>query len=164
VLVIADTSPLNYLVWIEAEQILPQLYGRIVTPPEVVGELRAPDAPDSVRSWAKDLPNWVEVRTPDSLLRSDPRWRSLDPGERAALALAAAHQPSILLIDERAGAAIARAEGFSVTGTLGVLDEAARNRLISLPNAIDRLKRTSFRYPARLIERLLIEDAHRQLQ
>ena len=38
-LAIADTSPLNYLVWIEAEQVLPRLFGRIVPPPEVVGEM-----------------------------------------------------------------------------------------------------------------------------
>jgi predicted nucleic acid-binding protein len=98
----------------------------------------------------------------DPVLRDDPRWRVLDPGERAALALAA-RQPSILLIDERAGAGIARAQGFPVTGTLGVLDEAARRQLISLPKAIERLKRTSFRYPKAVVERLLEEDARRRL-
>jgi predicted nucleic acid-binding protein len=123
-LVIADTSPLNYLAWIEAVEILPQLYGKVVIPPEVRDELLATDAPAVVRSWAGDLPGWVEVCASDPVLRDDPRWRVLDLGERAALALAA-RQPSVLLIDERAGAGIARAQGFSVTGTLGVLDEAA---------------------------------------
>jgi predicted nucleic acid-binding protein len=65
-------------------------------------------------------------------------------------------------MDERAGTEIARAQGFSVTGTLGVLDEAARRQLISLPAAIDRLKRTSFRYPKAVVERLLVEDAWRR--
>jgi predicted nucleic acid-binding protein len=65
------------------------------------------------------------------------------------------------LIDERAGTEIARAQGFSVTGTLGVPDEAARRGLISLPNAIERLKETSFRYPRAVVERLLEEDARR---
>src|ERR1039457_4526742 len=134
-LVIADTSPLNYLAWIEAVEILPQLYGKVVIPPEVRDELLATDAPAVVRSRAGDLPGWVEVCALDPVLRDDPRWRVLDPGERAALALAA-RQPSILLIDERAGAGIARAQGFPVTGTLGVLDEAARRQLISLPKAI----------------------------
>jgi predicted nucleic acid-binding protein len=64
-------------------------------------------------------------------------------------------------MDERAGTMIARAQGFLVTGTLGVLDEAARRRLISLPEAIHRLKRTSFRYPKAVVERLLEEDARR---
>jgi predicted nucleic acid-binding protein len=116
-----------------------------------------------VRSWARDLPSWAEVCASDPVLRDDPRWRVLDLGERAALALAAARQPSILLIDERAGAEIARAQGFAVTGTLGVLDEAARRQSISLPEAIERLKRTSFRYPKAVVERLLEDDARRRL-
>ena len=94
-------------------------------------------------------------------MRDDPRWQSLDLGERAALALAIERQPSVLLIDERAGSAIARSLGLPVTGTLGVLDEAARQKLISLPDAIDRLKRTSFRYPEAIVSRLLEEDARR---
>jgi predicted nucleic acid-binding protein len=85
----------------------------------------------------------------------------LDLGERAALALATVRRPSVLLMDERAGSAIARGLGLSVIGTLGVLDEAARQKLISLPGAIDRLKRTSFRYPKVIVARLLEEDARR---
>lgn len=164
-LAVADTSPLNYLVWIEAEHLLPRLYSKIVIPLEVRAELLAPDAPPAVRSWARKLPawvDWVEVCTPDPALLDDRRWRSLDLGERAALALATVRQPAVLLIDERAGATIARSQGFAVIGTLGVLDEAARHEFISLPEAIDRLKRTSFRYPTAVVERLLIEDARRR--
>jgi len=87
---------------------------------------------------------------------------SLDLGERAALALAVARQPSILLIDERKGAEVTRAQGLPVTGTLGILDEAARRELISLPEAVERLKQTSFRYPKTIVERLLAEDAKRR--
>lgn len=64
-------------------------------------------------------------------------------------------------MDERVGTKIARAQGFAVTGTLGVLDEAALRQLISLPEVIGRLKRTSFRYPKAVVERLLEEDALR---
>ena len=146
-LVVADTSPFDYLVWIEAEHIQPPLYSKIVIPREVRAELLAPDAPPAVRCWARNLSAWVEVCAPDPALLDDRRWRSLDLGRRAALALATIRQPAVLLIDERAGATIARSQGFTVVGTLGVLDEAARHGLISLPEAIDHLKRTSFRYP-----------------
>jgi predicted nucleic acid-binding protein len=66
----------------------------------------------------------------------------------------------VLLIDERAGAEIARAQGFMVT--LGVLDEASRRQLISLPETIERLKQTSFRYPKGVVDRLLEEEARRR--
>ena len=160
-LVVADTSPLNYLVWIELADILPKLYGQVIIPPEVLAELLAADAPAPVRTWANALPDWIEVQTPDATLRDDPRWHSLDEGERAAIALATTYHPSLLLIDERAGSAIARGLGLSITGTLGVLDEAARQRLIALPDAIQRLKQTSFRYPKAIVQRLLEEDARR---
>ncbi|MFN0165620.1 MAG: DUF3368 domain-containing protein [Bryobacteraceae bacterium] len=48
-------------------------------------------------------------------------------------------------------------KGLLVTGTLGVLDHAARRKLISFVDAINKLKTTSFRYPASLVERLLAE-------
>jgi predicted nucleic acid-binding protein len=40
--VVADTSPLNYLILIEALDLLPRLYGRIVIPVEVLNELSEP--------------------------------------------------------------------------------------------------------------------------
>ena len=91
-IVVADTSPLNYLAWIDAVEILPRLSGRVIIPVEVRAELLATDAPNVVRSWATNVPNWIEVCATDPVLRDDPRWRFLDLGERAALALAAARQ------------------------------------------------------------------------
>jgi predicted nucleic acid-binding protein len=51
----------------------------------------------------------------------------------------------LLLIDERSGVRIAREQGFTVTGTLGVLVEADRAGIISIEEALRRLARTSFR-------------------
>ena len=107
-LVIADTSPINYLVAIEFVGILPQLYGRIIIPVEVRDEL--PAAGGHVRLWAEDPPDWIDICPCDPRLRDDPRWALLDSGERAALALATVCQPSLILLDERAGTRIARAD------------------------------------------------------
>ncbi len=74
-LVVADTSPLNYLVWIESVEILQQLYGKVIIPPEVHEELLVADAPLVVRSWAIKLPDWIKVQTPDASLLDDPRWQ-----------------------------------------------------------------------------------------
>ena len=48
--VIADTSPLNYLVLIEQAEVLPNLFGAVVIPQSVLEELRHPSAPQAVRS------------------------------------------------------------------------------------------------------------------
>lgn len=63
-IVVADTSPLNYLILIEHDNILPKLYARVVIPPEVLQELSHPQAPDAVRSWVKNPPAWLEVKAP----------------------------------------------------------------------------------------------------
>ena len=51
-LIVADTSPLNYLILIESVHVLPSLYGRILIPPEVLGELRDAAGPQAVQGWA----------------------------------------------------------------------------------------------------------------
>ena len=46
----ADTTPLNYLLLIEASEILPQIYGSVLIPPAVRDELAHPNAPTRVRT------------------------------------------------------------------------------------------------------------------
>jgi len=52
-IVVADATPLRYLVLFEEVQILPALYGRVVTPPGALTELAQPRTPESVRRWAR---------------------------------------------------------------------------------------------------------------
>jgi hypothetical protein len=84
--VVADTSPLNYPILIEAIDLLPRLYGRIVIPNEVLNELIDAGAPLRVSEWATKLPEWVEVRS--AALTNDPTLSLLDEGERCAILLA----------------------------------------------------------------------------
>jgi predicted nucleic acid-binding protein len=125
--VIADTSPLNYLILMGVVDVLPRLYHQVLIPGEVVSELAEPGAPPVVVEWARHLPAWVEIRaTPVS---SEPLDR-LDAGERAAILLAEAQQsPVLLLIDDAEGRAEAERRRIPVTGTLGVLRAAAAPRL-----------------------------------
>ncbi len=84
--VIADTSPLNYLILVDAVEILPRLYGRVIIPDIVFEELTDEGAPKEVAGWAAMRPEWLEVRaTP---LCEDPSLEDLDPGECAAILLA----------------------------------------------------------------------------
>src|SRR5438132_12828531 len=99
--VIADTSPLNYLILIDAIDLLPRLYGSIVIPVEVLNELFDTGAPRRVSEWALKLPEWVEVRPTPST--NDPALSHLDQGERCAIVLAQSEAEVLLLIDEAAG-------------------------------------------------------------
>jgi predicted nucleic acid-binding protein len=60
-----------------------------------------------------------------------------------------------LLMDERKGRREAIARGLTVTGTLNILETAAGQGLIDLPQAIKRLQRTSFRASPELIREIL---------
>ena len=51
-IVVADSSPLNYLVLIESIDVLPRLYSGVLVPRQVVSELTDPAAPPQVRHWA----------------------------------------------------------------------------------------------------------------
>ena len=85
----------------------------------------------------------------------DPALLSLGAGERAAIALAMSLPADLILIDERKGTTAALSKDLDVTGTLGVLDLAARRGLGDLADAWARLKRTNFRYRQELFDALL---------
>lgn len=155
-LIVADTSPLVYLLLIDHIAILPQLFEAILVPNAVFGELRNPRAPGQVQAWAADLPNWVEIKSvPD--LSQDAALQSLGAGERAAISLALSIHADLVLMDERKGTQAALDRGLDVAGTLGVLQRAARRGLIDLADAFEKLKRTNFRYRQEIMDNLLNE-------
>jgi predicted nucleic acid-binding protein len=120
-IVMADAGPLHYLVLVEAVDMLGPLYTRVVVPQSVADELRGSNTPAAVRAWIAQPPEWCEIR-PDP--PSDPTFRPLDPGERAAILLALSLHADRLLIGEWEGRAEAERRRLLVTGTLGVLAEA----------------------------------------
>ena len=157
--VVADTSPINYLVLIGEIGILPRLYNHILIPEEVFFELMDAGAPLEVREWTTRHPIWLEIRKSPLL---DTSLMDLDAGERSAIALAELETQVLLLIDESAGRLEASRRGIPNTGTLGVLRAAAIDGLVNLPSALDRLLATNFRVSKALVAELLAEDADRK--
>jgi len=154
VIVVADTSPLNYLIQIESEQLLPLLYRRILVPAGVIQELAHPDAPEKVRVWQRNLPMWLEVCQTASPPYPDLAF--LDLGEREAIQIAHERHADMLLIDERKGRREAKRRGLTTTGTLGVLLKAGASGLIDPRQAYEQLiSKTTFRTTAELEARFL---------
>lgn len=153
--VVADAGPLRYLVLVEAIDILPRLFGRVLIPDIVGAELSRPSTPVPVREWLASAPAWLERRA------SPPAAGTLPPqlgaGERAAIGLAQATGDALLLIDDRAGIEAARARGLQATGTLGVLVRAAQAEAVDLEAAFARLSATNFRYRPELLHALLAQ-------
>jgi len=152
-IVVADTSPINYLLLIEEIDILAKMYGRVVIPRAVREELLRPSAPDVVRMWASELPTWIEVQIPRNAPDESLAW--LDLGERDAIMLAAELHADQLIVDDRQGRHEAEKRGIRVMGTLGVLREAATLGLLDLRVAVKRLEATSFYVAPEVLSRLL---------
>lgn len=149
-IVVADTSPLNYLVQISREHVLPALYDEVLVPSAVFEELKRAQAVPAVLRWLESKPSWLVVRA--SVSEIDQALAELDPGEREAIQLARLEHANLLLMDERLGVRIAREQGLAVTGTLGVLVQAARQDLIDIEPALTDLQATDFRCTQRVLE------------
>ena len=151
--VVSDTSPIRYLVQIDQIDLLAVLFEQISIPTVVADELRHLSAPTAVQAWISHPPDWLKV---SPVTETDhPDLKPLDPGERSAITLGLSLEASLILIDERKGASVALSKGLEVTGTLGILDLAARRGLIDLRAALSRLKLTNFRYRQKILDELL---------
>jgi len=129
-LVVADTSPIFYLLSIGHIDLLPQLFGKVFVGDAVHKELCHPAAPAVVRDWAAGLTAWVEVKPVEAI--DDTDLQPLGAGERAAITLALSLHADLILIDERKGTTVALRKGFDVSGTLGVLSLAAQRGLVDV--------------------------------
>lgn len=159
-IVIADTTPVNYLVLIDAADLLPRLFGQVLIPPAVFTELKDPETPSPVRAWLANAPAWLQVQTLRS--RPDPELDHLDAGEREAIALAEELKADQLLVDEIDARKEAARRKLSFIGTLGILRRAAQLDLIDLPSTLARLQQTTFYVGPEVIRSLLDEDAQRK--
>jgi predicted nucleic acid-binding protein len=148
-IVVSDTSPINYLVLIELQDALPTLLDRVLIPEAVQRELQAGGTPEAVRQFVAAAPSWLEVRSapegPSSL-------RHLGSGEREAISLAVSVGADLVLLDERKGRDAAEQHGLQVSGTLGLIGLAAERNLVTLEDALNRLEKTNFRASPRLLK------------
>jgi predicted nucleic acid-binding protein len=150
VIVVADTSPLNYLVQIDHEQLLPTLYDRLLVPAAVFEELSRARAVPAILQWLAAKPSWLIVRV--AISEVEPALATLGPGERDAIQLAKHEHADLVLMDEKLGVRIAREQGLSVTGTLGILVQGARRGLVDIERALAALQATDFRCTRRVLE------------
>ena len=150
-IVVSDTSPINYLVLIELQDLLPKLLDRVLIPEAVHRELQSTEAPDPIKRFLAETPDWLEVRASPEIGSA---LRHLDSGEREAISLALSIGADSVLVDERKGRQAAREQGLRVSGTLGVIRLSADQGLITLKDALDRLEKTNFRVSPRLLNSL----------
>lgn len=150
---VSDTSPTCYLILIGEIDLLPKLFTKLSVPRAVVGEMLHGDALELVRRWAANLPIWLEVH--DDPQAENTGMEKLQKGEQAAILLAESIRAEMIMLGEKSARRIAADRGLRVTGTLGVLSEAATRGLVDLPPAVERLTKTNFRCAPALLKAML---------
>ena len=156
---VANTTPLRYLIAIEQEHLLGQLFEKVFVPIAVHEELTDLRTPETVRDRVLSMPTWLEVRTvQETQATTFPV--TLHRGERQAILLAEALRVDVLLIDERIGRTIALSRNLPLSGTLGVLERADAMGIVSdFPRVLQQLKASGFFITEALEQRLL--ERHR---
>jgi len=160
-IIVADTTPINYFVLIGAIDMLQELFGHVIIPQAVFDELQHEKTPQEVKAWIDARPEWLEVR-PASQSLFLPQ-KKLGDGEHEAITLAIELKADAVLMDDRDGTKEARRHHITVFGTLVLLDKAAERKLLDLPEAIARLAQTTFRFPpAEVVEEMIERDIKRK--
>jgi len=160
VIVVSDNSVLSCLAEIGQIELLKRLYGAITITRSVHAEGSHPSAPEALRQLLARPPEWISiVADPSNLLAET---ELLDAGEASAITLVWQHRETgLLIMDEKRGRKVAHALGLRLTGTAGLLTDAASEGLIDFDQAFDQLSKTGFHLRPELVEALRKELARR---
>jgi predicted nucleic acid-binding protein len=149
VIVVVDTSVLNYLIRMKRVELLRTLYGRVVVADAVREEMLAKQAPADVRRWALEPESWVEWASAMVAVSALPE--RLGPGERETIEIALKLGDCEVLMDDQPGRRAAEAVGLHVSGTIAVLLQASRAGLLEFDTAMRELQELGFRMSDQLI-------------
>lgn len=153
--VIADASPLIGLAIVDGLQWLPHLFGEVWLPEIVRNEiLPGKQAPGEIAIQASLAVGWLRVwkHSFPALTGLD-----LDEGESACISLALHHpDPVLLIMDERAGRAVALERGLTITGTAAIIGMAKQRGLVPAARPVfETLHQADFRIAAAVIRQIL---------
>jgi len=152
---VSNTTPLRYLIAIEHERLLGELFKKVVVPVAVYEELTDAKTPENVRRRVLSRPSWLEIR-PVGEIPASAFPVMLHRGEREAILLAELLRADVLLIDEQIGRSIALSRNLPLSGTLGVLERADKMGLVSdFPRLFGQLKARGFFFAESLHQQLL---------
>jgi predicted nucleic acid-binding protein len=104
--IVADASPLNYLIRIDHTNVLPSLFDEVFAPTAVIRELSSASTPQVVRDWISAAPTWLKISSVSG--EGEPIGRGA--GERAVIELAITIGCDLVLIDDLAARAVASDE------------------------------------------------------
>ena len=154
-IVISDASPVIGLSQIDGLKWLPELFAEVWLPSQIKQEVLPDKKVKGAKliqqaienGWLKIWPEQIEPLTNINL----------DEGESACINLAQSFAGNVLLImDEKAGRAVAIERGVKIVGTAAIIGIAKQQGLIdSAKDAFTRLHNSNFRIAADVIKTVL---------
>jgi predicted nucleic acid-binding protein len=126
---IVNTSPLLYLHQIGQLDILPKLYGTVITPTAVEQELALGKA-KGIKVPNLNHLNWLKICAVESA-STIPNVIDLGRGEAEVIALGLKNVDRLLILDDQLGRRVATLYNLRSTGTLGVLIKAKQSGYLS---------------------------------
>ena len=152
-IVVSDNSALSCLSEIGELDLLRRLYGNVTITETIRREALHPSAPKALRLLFLKMPDWISV-VPDEASYLE-ETGALDAGEASAITLAwQFRDSSLLILDEKRGRKVASALGLQITGTAGLLTDAAAAGLVDFEDVFLRLSQKAFRLSSQVVETL----------
>ncbi len=154
--VLTDASPLIGLAHVGGLLWLTQLFGSVWVPEQVRSEVIGNRGfAGEAAILAAEQAGWLKLAP---AAPAGPELPDLDEGEAACIRIALAQAvPALLLMDERAGRAVAQEFGLQVAGTAAVIGMAKQRGLItSARQVFECLHLSDFRISPQVIKTVLV--------
>lgn len=152
-IIIADSSPLIALAFIDQLNLLTELFEKVIITKAVFDEITQKDKPQSkkLENFFKNKVVAVDNQIAVSILNKE-----IDLGEAESIILALEKKIKTVLIDDLKARKYASLEGLNVIGSLGVLLKAKQKRLIkSIKPFLDQLISNNIRIGETLYNKVL---------
>jgi predicted nucleic acid-binding protein len=132
--IISDTSCFIVLSKIGQMELLKELFGAVITTPEIAAE------------FAETLPEWVKIVSVQDKQKQQLFEFQVDNGEASAMALALEVENALVIIDDYKARKLAKNLNINYTGTIGLIISAKRKGIISdVKPLLEKIKETNFR-------------------
>jgi predicted nucleic acid-binding protein len=137
--IVTNTTPLLSLIAATGDlALLSSLYARVIVPWEVAEEIRAGGVNGFGRAEFDQA--GLEVRQQPVAINTWLR-NSLDRGEASVIQTALDERLPLVCIDETVGRRVARLNGLTLTGSMGILLKAWENGYpVDIPASLDRMR------------------------
>lgn len=158
-IVVSDTTPLITLLKIDKLELLKTLFGEVFIPNAVFKELTINpifvDESEKIKSASFIKKCDIVDKKSVELIK---KVSGLDIGESEAIVLAGELNSDLILIDEFRGRFVATQMNLKLTGTLGVLLNSYKRKLISkteAENCVDIIRNSKIRISEKLLQDFL---------